>query len=261
MAMATQQNDSRLLALSAELRNEIYGHVFLIKNGQRTTELRLHPHRRRMNNSSSTNKYESVDLALLATCRLIHDEAVGLCYAINIIGVDCNKILQLASKLGTPRLSNIKSLRVHVEKPDNMILVCRVVRKFMPAVKTLDVVFDHGYNPAYYFAWEQFRASQIYTAFLRADTEVIENEIAQLKSVETLKFSFADLPYTLSSEHSSGAGYRLMMQMQRSDDEKAVPKIEVVRVILNSLLPSNKAKEMKALLTKDGGDEQKMNKD
>lgn len=102
-------------------------------------------------------KHKGVDLALLATCRQIYQEATGICYSINWIGMDCDTVLRFMNEIDSKRLESIRHVRMHIVPPLIFILSCLEINHCMSRVETVDVVvFDHGFE--FDYSWEKSTA-------------------------------------------------------------------------------------------------------
>ncbi|GIZ42901.1 hypothetical protein CKM354_000614900 [Cercospora kikuchii] len=229
------QTQSVFFKLSAELRNEVYYHAFSMQDTD-ATEVHLCPKEARVaTKDSSATKHEGINLALLATCRRIYHEAIGVCYGIDPIGIDRNMIYRLRDEFSRARLGNIRTLRVHVDSPDALLSVCGMVSIWVPAVETLDIVFDSGIDTEFN---RQICRPYMVHSILRAAVVFASTYISKLKTVSKIKLMVGHMTDLFPTPDQ--ADRMAVIRMQK--DSMATSGLWALEEELNALLPKNKAR-------------------
>ncbi|KAM3425769.1 hypothetical protein BST61_g7699 [Cercospora zeina] len=180
------QTNCRLFKLSGELRNEVYRHLFRLQNPSATEIYLCSKDPRAATKNSFATKHNGVDLALLATCRLIYHEATRICYSINRIGMDQGTMFRLENELDSARLESIRHVRMHIDSPCSLILSCMNINRCMPGIETVDLVFDYGFDPNH--DWMKYSPSRIY-GILANIFHYISRRVRQLGYLSKIKLT------------------------------------------------------------------------
>lgn len=229
------QTQSVFFKLSAELRNEVYYYAFSMQDPE-ATEIYLCPKDARVGTKDSfATKHEGINLALLATCRRIYHEAVGVCYGINPIGIDRNMMDQLYFQFSGARLENIRTLRMHVATSWALPGVSSTISSYMPGVETLDLVFDSGIEADFFR--ELCRPHVVHSIFATA-VNTVSRAISKLTTVSKITLTVGRMADLYPEPHQADRAAVLRMQK----DSMATSGLPALEEELNALLPKNKAK-------------------